>query len=194
MRMLLAFVLVVTCLVSTKVFAYLPFDQCIDNIQHNIDFCEATYKNDPSYANYELVPIHVVGSPVLDTNGRYYFYLNGGCRALAFESTTLCDTHSPNTIRPPQRRPNGRQACESGSKIRVDEMSVAEEVPLVGIPFNLIYTSERTLGNSKTYQTTFGFEAIRSLNKSSSVPATITYYFTYAFGRQGSFALQPGQS
>jgi RHS repeat-associated protein len=41
-------------------------------------------------------------------------------------------------------------AC--GSVVRVDELSVGEEVPLVGTPFKLVYSSERVIGRIASYK------------------------------------------
>jgi hypothetical protein len=57
----------------------------------------------------------------------------------------------PQTSVPPVDSP----ACQRGSIIHADHLSVGEPVPLVGTPFALVYFSDRVPGRAADYQVTY---------------------------------------
>lgn len=63
-----------------------------------------------------------------------------------------CYANSPGRVGPENPPPPRCPIQGQGSTIRYEEGSVAEEVHVVGTPFQLVYTSERVIGNSKAYK------------------------------------------
>lgn len=198
MRGMMALVFVLVGLNAPKVSGqWYPFEQCMGTIDAVIQDCQQNHLNEP---DYQLTPItRWDEAPPLYGGGQRLTAFQGGCSFTGSSGTVqvsqFCYTIVPNGQTLPKKGPFGPLSCEVGSKIRVDEMSVGESVPLVGTPFNLIYTSERTVGRNKAYRVNFSFPGLKkSSSKNSYAPISAQYQFTYADGRQGSVFLSQGQS
>lgn len=74
------------------------------------------------------------------------FHVHGG----AVADTKLCPMGNP-VIPAEKARPN-QNACSVGSVIRVDSFSMSEHIFLTGVPFPIVYSSEKVLGRKTWFK------------------------------------------
>ena len=141
------------------VFGEMRFaEACYLNISgYESGWCPAGFTFDIDYAGACGFP------PYKDSNFNYWFGCknnacsNGCCYTndsyFGMLSQTVFCPEGPFPPPPLRDGPPPNNSCEKkGSVIRVDTQSVAETIPLVGVPFALVYTSERVAGRISWYK------------------------------------------
>src|SRR3989344_2580679 len=136
----------------------LPAFACYIDTAYMSDFCG-------SNPNYEVKRVFCQNSnderwgcidPVLasDTsNPNTYCPSNVCCfhvQCGAVADTKLCPMGNP-VIPTEKARPN-QNACSVGSVIRVDSFSMSEQIFLTGVPFPIVYSSEKVLGRKTWFK------------------------------------------